>query len=335
MYRLLTDVHIPYIDTFFKENFIITRYENATELEQMISEQDILICRSTTSIEKKILVKNQLKIVATASSGTNHIDKKTLKNRGIAFFSGHGANAAAVCDYMTSTLAYLKIHVGISHQKVAIIGFGPVGQAVYKRLKHLKFELGVYDPLFNHIPDAITLDQLASFPIICLHPNLHQAQPFPSFQLFNQQRLSDLLEDVCIINAARGEIVSEEAILSPHFKGVYCTDVYWKEPDINPKIIDKALLCTPHIAGHSLDSKKRITALISQQIHQHLNLPLILDETISGEKEIPLVDNWHEKALRIYNPKDETDALKADPSAQNFQLLRSAHHFRHDFPWCC
>jgi len=334
MYRLLIDEHIPYIDAFFKENFVITRYENTDELEQLIGAQDILICRSTTSVDKKILSKTQLKIVATASSGTNHIDKKTVKNHGITFFSGHGANAAAVCDYMTSTLAYLKIHIGISQQKVAIIGFGPVGQAVYKRLKHLNFELGVYDPLINHTPDAITLDELSSFPIICLHPNLHRAQLFPSFQLFNQKRLSHLLQDVCIINAARGEIVSEEAILSPHFKGLYCTDVYWKEPKINPKIVDKAVLCTPHIAGHSLDSKKRITALISQQIHRHLNIPFILDETISVEKEIPLIDNWHEKALRIYNPKDETDALKSDPSAKNFQLLRRAHHFRHDFPWC-
>ena len=46
-----------------------------------------------------------------------------------------------------------------------------------------------------------------------------------------------------------------------------------------------------------------------------------------------LIFSYEQSVKRTHNPKDETDALKADSSAQNFQLLRRAHHFRHDFPW--
>jgi erythronate-4-phosphate dehydrogenase len=335
MYRLIIDNHIPYIDEYFKHHFIIQRYQHVDELYANISHQDILVCRSTMLVDEALLQHASLKIVATASSGTNHIHKKALKNKQIQFFSGHGANANAVCDYVTSTIAYLLSQHLLSKPKVAIIGYGAIGQKVYHRLHTLGFKCGIYDPFIANAPDKIQhLEQLHNFSIICLHPNYHKHPPYPSHHLINQKLISTLDRKVCIINAARGEVVDENAILSSSFEGLYCTDVYLNEPNINPAIIARSTLCTPHIAGHSLDSKKRMTAIISQQIHRYLELPIPSHvEKIANQELIHIQQDWITHALKQYNPILETQQLKQNPCADQFLALRKAHHFRFDFPW--
>jgi erythronate-4-phosphate dehydrogenase len=335
MYRIIIDNHIPYIDEYFKHHFIIQRYQHVDELYTNISDQDILVCRSTTVVDEQLLQHASLKIVATASSGTNHIHKKALKNKKIQFFSGHGANANAVCDYVTSTFGYLLSNSLLSNPRVAIIGYGAVGQKVYHRLSSLGFECGVYDPFISDIPHQIQYqEQLKDYTVICLHPNYHKQYPFPSHHLIDQKLISTLDRKACIINVARGEIVDENAILSSCFKGLYCTDVYLNEPNINPEIIARSTLCTPHIAGHSLDSKKRMTAIISQQIHRYLELPIPSHvEKKANQELIHIQQDWITHALKQYNPILETQQLKQNPCANQFLSLRRAHHFRHDFPW--
>ena len=333
MFKLLVDSHIPYIDEYFSRYFDISYYQDIAELHQNIQGHDILISRATTPIHENLITGSQLKVVATASSGYDHVDHQALKKRHIEFFSGHGANANAVCDYVTSTLAYLLHHKILSNPKIAIIGYGAVGKKVYNRLHQLEFELGVYDPFINDIPNEITIHDLSTFDVICLHPSYHQINPFPSHQMIDLKFLESLNSNTCIINAARGKIVDEEAILNPSFKGIYCTDVYWNEPHINPKIIERALLCTPHIAGHTIEGKRNITKIISEKIHQYFNLIPQATKNFEIQSHPTPLSKWQTEALTLYNPENESQSLKAYFSAQEFLRLRRAHTFRHDFPW--
>ena len=333
MLKLLVDSHIPYIDEYFSKHFDISYYQDIAELHQNIQGQDILISRATTPIHENLIAKGQLKVVATASSGHDHVDHQALEKHHIQFYSGHGANANAVCDYVTSTLAYLVHNKILINPKIAIIGYGAVGKKVYNRLYQLEFELGVYDPFIHAIPNEITIHDLSTFDVICLHPSYHHKTPFPSHQMIDLKFLQSLNPNTCIINAARGKIVDEEAILNPSFKGIYCTDVYWNEPHINPKIIERALLCTPHIAGHTIEGKRNITSIISDNIHQYFNLiPQATCDFETPLQPIPIA-KWQTEALKLYNPENETQCLKANPNAEEFLKLRRAHKFRYDFPW--
>ena len=332
MFRLLVDSHIPFVQECFPKHFKIETYDLNDQVKERLTDKDILVCRSTLHVTKELLNHSHLSILATASSGTNHIDKNALSHQNIQLFSGRGANAPAVCDYVTSCLAYLELHQHIKQKKLAIVGYGAVGNMLYNRLRVLGFELGVYDP-FVSTPNTIAFSDLANFPIICLHPNYHQDQPYPSHHLLSSQNIGVLPKDVIIINAARGHIVEEEAILSPQFKGLYCCDVFAHEPDINPELVAKATLCTPHIAGHSIDSKKRITQKLSEQIHEFLKLPIPEFKESIIKEDITSSDDWQNQALKHYNPEAETIALKQTPTAQQFVLLRGAHRFRTDFPW--
>lgn len=334
MFKLLIDDHIPFIEHYFSKYFIIETFHDNEEVRNKLTHQDILVCRSTLTVDSELIQDSQLKILATASSGTNHVDQKALHKQGIEFISAKGANAPAVCDYVTSCLACLDKKKLINEKKIAIVGYGEVGKRLFNRLCKLGFEIGVFDPFIHPNPqNSIQLDELKHFPVITLHPNFHKEMPFPSYHLINSNNIKTLLENVVIINAARGQVVEEEAILSSSFQGYYCADVYTHEPHINPEIIAKATLCTPHIAGHSIDSKKRITLQVSKNIHQLLGLEPPFPETLETQQLIQTTESWQDKALELYNPEIETLELKLDPSSTNFQALRKIHNKRFDFPW--
>lgn len=334
MLRLLIDNHIPFIDEYFSDHFCITRFDAHQDLLPLIQQQDVLIVRSVTPITQELIKNTPIKVIATASSGHEHIDLHALAKQHIQFYSAHGANALAVTDYITSTFAYLLLNAKISYQsKVAIIGYGHVGNFVYQRLTTLGFKVGVYDPLLKDYPHPISLQQLSDYDVICLHPNHHQKPPHPSHLLINSGLIQNLKPNICIINAARGKIVDEAVIISKDFKGSYCTDVYWHEPDINPRIVEKSLLCTPHIAGHTIEAKEKITAMLSDKIHAFFNLPHLTSSSVKPKTHILPFLGWEKEALHLYNPETESIALKRKPCKEEFLHLRRAHTFRHDFFW--
>jgi erythronate-4-phosphate dehydrogenase len=332
MLKILADSHIPYLKDLFSQNFEIIFYQQPEELNHLDLNFDVLICRSNAKIKQKLIEKSQFKIIATASSGTEHIDLKTIKTKGLQFYSGHGANAHGVCDYVTASLAYLIQNKILKQPKIAIIGFGAVGKKLNERLKYLKFETGIYDPFIPNRPHPIDLRHLKEFNLICLHPNYHQQSPYASHLMINENILEQLSEDTCILNAARGKIVDENAIINV-FKGIYCTDVYWNEPQVNPDIIAGAYLATPHIAGHTIEAKKNISMLLAKNIHEFFGLNWHPSQILKSPTQLFNTYNWQELALEHYNPILETRALKADPCSENFSHLRRLHQFRHDFPW--
>nr|WP_280642008.1 hypothetical protein [Legionella israelensis] len=136
------------------------------------------------------------------------------------------------------------------------------------------------------------------------------------------------------MNASRGGIVNEPALLAAKETFVYCTDVYRNEPDINPEIIEYATLCTPHIAGHSIEAKYEAVFCISRFFHRMLGLPPP-DDKMPFKKQaefLPSESAWQDTILSIYNPLNETLELKKSSHLkETFLQLRKAHDFRHDF----
>lgn len=330
MLKILYDSQIPYIHDFFASHFILTAYQHQGEMLSLINDNDILICRSTIKISAEMLHNTPIQLVASATSGLDHIDIQGLQKLKIPLMHAKGSNAHAVCDYITSTLAYLEQHQYTKAQKIMVIGYGAVGKMVTHRLEKLGFSIFNIDP-YVQTPHPMSMHAISDMDIICLHPSYHLTPPFSTHHLMNQERIASLKKDVCIINASRGEVVDEAAILHQHFQGIYCADVYKNEPHINPRIVERATLCTPHIAGHSIQSKWRMTSFIAHQIYQKYGFdePDIAPPTCTHtfKKE----QSWQHQALAQYNPEIETRALKLCPTPETFIQLRQQHRFREDF----
>jgi erythronate-4-phosphate dehydrogenase len=333
--NILADATLPGLTQAFPEPFQLTCYEHIDEVSQLLPGQDILLCRSTLKVHRDLLKKNSLSYVATATSGTDHLDHSFLASQNIQIIDAKGCNASAVADYVVSVLAYLSQHNLIKGTKAGIIGLGKVGTQVRLRLQAAGFEVLNYDPL-KALPEPYTsclFEELYQVDLLCIHAELHNTFPYPSLNLIDQNVLSKLKPGCVLINAARGGIVNEEALLHTQNHLIYCTDVYLNEPELDKRILTKSTLCTPHIAGHSLEAKYLAVAMVSESLHQQLGLPFPKWATPQINNHLPVLphSNWQQHVLSIYNPFEETFLFKnALDTKSAFLQLRKKHH-RHDF----
>lgn len=335
--KILADKTLPNLTALFQTPFSLTLYHTSDEIPRLLQNQDILICRSTLKVTAELLQHSSIRYVATASSGTDHIDCDYLKSNDIKLFDAKGSNACAVADYIIATFAYLQQSGKLHPKCVGIMGIGEVGTRVSARLKAVGFQVVCFDPLKalqNPEFKSSALSDILECDVLCLHMNLHNNPPYASNNLINAEFLNRLKPNTTIINAARGGIVEEKALLHHPHPIQYCTDVYTNEPNINPELIDYATLCTPHIAGHSIEAKRQAVMQISQQLHHHFGLPMpSIDEPLDKVSIILSPDNaWQEVVLNLYNPIEETRQLKkAINKTEAFSRLRLAHQNRHDF----
>jgi erythronate-4-phosphate dehydrogenase len=334
--NILADASLPHLDTLFQTPCHLTTYKNTHELHHALPHHEVLLCRSTLHVTPELLTNCRLTCVATASSGIDHIDINYLKTQNINLFDAKGCNAEAVSDYVLSTLAYLDTHKKLPGMRVGIMGAGKVGSRVNTCLHALGFEVFLYDPPKEKTTSSFTscsLEAFSSCDVLCIHANLHNTQPYPTKNLLNHNFLKSLKPNTVIINAARGGILDEQALLDlKHTAITYCTDVYQTEPHIHSEIIDYATLCTPHIAGHSIEAKSDAVLHISQAIHKHFKLEPPATLTYPKIALNSPDNSWQARALALYNPIDETMGLKqAEDKQAAFLRLRRAHQHRHNF----
>jgi erythronate-4-phosphate dehydrogenase len=335
--NILADASLPGLIEAFPAPFKLTLYRNNKELSNLLEHQDMLLCRAHLKVNHRLLKNHQLQHVATASSGSDNLDHEYLQSHNITAMDAKGCNAVSVADYVISCLSYLdKMHL-MQGNKLGIIGLGHVGLTVFKRVQAAGFELFCFDPPKDEQDehfDSCTQEELYDCDILCIHSELHTRPPHASANLVNEYFLSLLKPGCIIINAARGGIVDENALLNKADSLIYCTDVYLNEPRVNKKIIELSTLCTPHIAGHSLEAKYSAVSIISKKIHQHLGLPLPVYARPISPPKITVTDqqSWQEIALTIYNPVDDTQRLKQAKDLETaFVQMRKQHINRHDF----
>lgn len=332
--KILVDASLPALSQCFPEPFVLTPFQHLDQVKAMLPGHQALVCRSTLRVNASLLENVKLSCIATASSGTDHIDHDYLADNNIRLFDAKGSNAHAVVDYVTSVVAWLEMHNTLRGSRVGIVGAGKVGSQVFKRLDTLGYEVLAFDPyLAKKTPAQYgSFEDLYDCDLLCIHANLHRHQAYPSENLFNGEVFKRLKSGMVLINAARGGIVNEADLLSANPAITYCTDVYLHEPHINPCIVKQAKLCTPHIAGHTTQGKLNAVIQISEQLHQHFNLTSA-NPTTTPVSSIPVLPktSWRGLALQAYNPYHETLALKhAMDKTQTFLDLRKAH-LRSDF----
>lgn len=334
--KILADASLPGLLEAFPKPFELSVYNDMKEVPTLLKDQNILLCRANLKVNEQLLKGSSLDYVATASSGTDHVDLTCLEQNEIKLIDAKGANAQAVADYVIASLAYLQRFKGFSGINAGVVGVGEVGSRVARRLEAAGMRVFCYDPPKAALDPAFiscSIESLTHCDLITIHANLHDEAPYPSRNFFDNTLLRQLKPGVAILNAARGGIVNETAIESrPNL--IYCTDVYSNEPSINKAIVDFATLCTPHIAGHSIEAKLRAIHRLSEQLHARLNLKSPNWQPTPIAPSVPTLNlqSWQDLILSLYNPVNETTLLKAASKVElGFQQLRKAHQNRHEF----
>lgn len=343
--KILADASLPGLEQAFNDCFSLTTYRNQAEIPLFLAGQDVLLCRSTLKVTADLIQNSSLQCIATASSGVDHIDIPYLNERNISLFDAKGSNAKAVADYVLATIAWLAQNKPIAGKKAGVIGAGYVGSEVANRLIALGFDVVCYDP-YKDKEDTqyfyAPLKELFTCDLLCVHANLHNTPPYPSKNLIDEAFLSQLQPNTTIINASRGGIVNEVDLINTNKNITYCTDVYIDEPNTNPEMIHYATLCTPHIAGHSVEAKLAAVQQISNKLHQHFKLQKKSDHhappELNPNRSAPIAlssflndEHGQNHVLALYNPYHETQALKTAENQAEAFLKQRKRHYRHEF----
>ena len=242
---------------------------------------DALIVRSVTRVGPDLLALSPLRFVATATIGTDHVDLPHLAARAIGFASAPGSNAESVAQYVAAALAHAAGRLGrpLSHCSLGIVGVGNCGSRVDRIARALGLEVRLCDPPLSRRtgdPQFQPLDALLDCDFITVHVPLTRTGEDPTFRLISAPLLDRLRPGATVINASRGFVVDEPALMARVEAGRLAPpvlDAWENEPAIDPEHLRRALIGTPHIAGYSYDGKVAGAVMVARAAFEHFGVP--------------------------------------------------------------
>ncbi len=279
--KILADENMPQVCEIFSEFGEVVLRSGREISAQDLVDVDVLLVRSITQVNQALIAGSAVKFVGTATIGTDHVDQPMLQKKGVGFSNAPGCNADAVVEYVLSAIFLLAEQQGFdpAERTYGIVGVGNVGGRLQRRLQALGFNVLLNDPP-RALNEAgfVELDELVEkADFICLHTPLTRYEPFPTHHLFNSSLLQKLKANTVLLNAGRGPVIDNEALLDLGQKRADLTfvlDVWEFEPVVNPELAARCALVSPHIAGYSLDGKIRGTYMLYQALAEYLKYPV-------------------------------------------------------------
>lgn len=279
---IVADENIPYVKNAFSSLGTVHTLAGRTMTAEDVKQADILLVRSVTQVNEKLLKNSQVKFAATATIGCDHIDEDYLKQQGIGFANAPGSNATSAAEYVVAALLAMSVEKErpLQDYTVGVVGCGQVGSCVVQKLQALGVQCLVNDPPRQEqgltcSADYVSLDELIKqADCISLHVPLEKKGDHPTYQLIDRKELQALKENSIFINASRGDVVNETALLSVLKQREdinLILDVWEQEPNINTNTLQRAQFATPHIAGYSLDGKVRGVEMIYDAVCQYFS----------------------------------------------------------------
>lgn len=343
--KIVCDDKIPYIRPALLELADQVLFKPGKDITaDDVRDADILVVRTRTKCDSRLLAGSRVFLVATATIGYDHLDTQWLESHGIAWANCPGCNASSVGQYVRNCLLQLQRQRGLQLKDatLGIIGVGHVGTAVLEAVQPLGLRKTLlFDPLRQALNDVApgglewnSLQRLQEeADIITFHTPLTTEGPYPTLHMADDTFMRQLGRKPVIINAARGGVVDEEALLYALKEGRVSEaviDTWEHEPDIRRDLLQQAFIATPHIAGYSADGKANATRRVLCHICRMLFRPMNFNiQPPALPASFRPSQDPEELALQLYDPLIDTRSLKEEPEA--FERLRGNYPLRREF----
>jgi erythronate-4-phosphate dehydrogenase len=337
--KVIVDNKIPYIDAAIKsiaEQVIYAAGKDFTP--ELVRDADALIIRTRTQCNRALLEGSNIKFIATATIGYDHIDTDYCRQAGIRWTNAPGCNAASVAQYIESSLMLLQTEkkINLSSMTIGIVGVGNVGSKIETMARKLGMRVLINDLPRQDKEGKEAFTDLATMAnecdVITFHTPLHNAGQYKTFHLADEKFFETLKRKPIIINTSRGEVIETQTLLNALDEEKIADaiiDVWEGEPEINLELLDKAFIATPHIAGYSADGKANATQMSLEALCEHFGIKPNFEIT-PPEPATKLIHatSRANALLQIYNPTRDSDALKAHPEL--FEQLRGDYPLRRE-----
>ncbi len=344
MNKVVIESHIPYVGDAFSAvaEAVFLPPEEITP--EAVRDADVLIVRTRTRCDEVLLRGSRVRMVATATIGTDHIDLGYCRDNGIKVVSAPGCNAPAVAQYVWASVFSLR-PADWQSLTIGVVGLGHVGAIVADWARRLGVRVLACDPPRHRRdggwnpsePSAAGTEQFLSLEeiaaradVITFHTPHTRAGVDATHQLAGSRFFAALQRPPIMFNAARGPVVDTEAILKAVSAGKLsgCVIDCWEgEPAVSTELLRLADIATPHIAGYSIEGKRRATATVVSAALRFFgddaDLPVI-PQSLPGTEITPA------SIMASYNPLEDTSVLKSTFSPARFESLRNTYPLRHE-----
>lgn len=269
--------------------------KDAAVLARKLHGVDALLVRSATAVTAEALGHaSALRVIGRAGAGVDTIDVEAATARGIAVMNAPDGNTLAAAEHAISLLFALARHVPradagmkaghwpkagltgfeLEGKKLGVIGLGRIGGTVARKARALGMDVAAYDPFLP--PSAAghgsvplkTLDELLAWADVV---TLHIPRTKETTHLLNAQSLARMKPGAYLINAARGGLIDEEALLDALDAGQLAgaaLDTFATEPlpaDSKLRSHPKLVL-TPHLGASTGEAQQAVSMILARQV---------------------------------------------------------------------
>jgi D-3-phosphoglycerate dehydrogenase / 2-oxoglutarate reductase len=286
--------------------------DSTADLAESIGEYDAIIIRSATKLTSELIDRAaRLKVIGRAGVGVDNVDVDAATRRGIVVANAPESTVISAAEHAVGLLLALSRNIPQAHaalkdgrwerskyggleladKTLGVLGFGRIGQQVARRAAGLQMRVVAYDPFVSRerfrelgVERAETPEGVyAAADFITLHlPLTPETQGSIGADAFAAMK-----PGVRIVNAARGELVDEGALLDVLRSGQVAgaaLDVFSAEPYSGPLLELDNVVVTPHLAASTEEAQDRAGVIVAQQVAAALE-----GELVTNAVNIPVV----------------------------------------------
>ena len=337
----IVDNAIPYIKGVlepYAEVIYAPGEDFSSAIKKARQEEKCLFIRTRTKCNKALLEGQNIRFIASATIGKDHIDEDYCRANSICVANAPGCNSSAVMQYFLTAISQTGILPENKKDRekltIGIIGAGNVGEKVARLCLKLGFKVLRNDPPKQK--QGIPLDYykiedvLENSDIITLHTPLDNT----TRGLADKRFFSLIKQGAHLVNASRGGVIDDEVLLHSKRLGLFICDVWNNEPKISRQMLERADLATPHIAGYSVEGKQNATDAVVRAFADYANINALKDFTckLKDERHHLDINKNLNSQLKQFFPIAELDsALRSHP--EDFEKLRKEYIYRHEFDY--
>ncbi len=269
--------------------------QDEAELVKTISGFQAVVVRSATKITRKVIEAGRdLELIVRAGIGLDNIDCEAAKEKGIQVANTPAATSISVAEHtfglmLAAVRQHGRANLSMKEHKwekkalsgtelygktLGLIGLGRIGKEVAKRALAFGMSVIAYDVIKIEtdldVKQVSLAELLEQADVISLHLPLTKENK----HMIGRPEFEKMKDGVILVNAARGGIVDETALLEALNSGkvrAAAIDVFEKEPPVDYSLIDHPnVIATPHIGAAAEEGQKRAGVEVVKILQERL-----------------------------------------------------------------
>jgi D-3-phosphoglycerate dehydrogenase len=314
-----------------------------SDLAEIIDRYDAIVIRSATKLTADMIGRaSHLKVIGRAGVGVDNVDVEAATRRGIIVANAPESTVVSAAEHTIGLLVALARNIPQAHaalkqgrwerkayggielagKTLGVLGFGRIGQQVARRAGGLGMRVIAYDPFvsadrFRELgvervekPDEI----YAAAEFLTLHLPLNAE----TTRSVGAAAFAQMRDGVRLINAARGELVDEPALVEALKSGKVAgaaLDVFSDEPYSGPLLEFDNVVVTPHLAASTDEAQDRAGVIVAEQVAAALGGGLVTNAVnipVIGAEELESLGPYIPLAAKLGRLAMELTGGKAD-----------------------